>query len=154
MPNETLIQQIETLRETYTRQQKSALGLQAALKTRLDSQSRLQKALADYGEQNTGVDVAEVQSTIEQSRLKEDIIDPLLPQLRRELKVFAVVVNALKDAASALRVDPIDVVRLDKAINALGTVQQQSIINLLPELHAELEVGQRSLGDEFGHKLR
>ncbi len=154
MPNEVLIQQIESLRDRYARQQKNAAGLQTAFKSVIDGHNRAQKALTEYGDQNSGADVSDAQMIFANARLKETIVDPLTPALRREIKALTVLNHALKEAAGALRVEPIDVVRLDKAISALQTGTQSDIMALLPELNSELEVGQRALGDEFGAKLR
>jgi len=154
MTNASLLQQLDTLRENYSRQQKAATVLQASLKSMTDAQNRVQKALTDYREQNTGTDVSNSQSLIESARLKDTVVDPLLPDLRRELKTLGVITSALKDAAAALRNDPLDVVRFAKALAALQTVPQANITSLLPELNTELELGQRALGDEFGERLR
>ncbi len=154
MPNETIISQLDILRESYLQQQKMAAALLASLKTITNVQSKTQKALADYSLQNTGADVTRAQEVFAQLRLKEETIDPLLPDLRREIKSLAALTGALKDAAVALRSEPADVVRLDKAIAQLQTAKQQDILDLLPELREELEVAQRALGDEFGQRLR
>src|SRR5438552_8800208 len=119
MPNETLIDQLDTLRETYAQRQKAAAGLQTALKAVTNAQAKAQKALRDFSAQDAGVDVSDAQAAFAQTRLKEDAIDPLLPDLRRELKSLAALTGALKDATTALRSEPVDVVRLDKALTAL-----------------------------------
>jgi hypothetical protein len=48
----------------------------------------------------------------------------------------------------------VDVVRLDKALAALGMSKEQAVLDTLPELQSELDLAQRALGDEFGQKLR
>jgi hypothetical protein len=154
MPNEPLISQLDTLRDAYLQQQKAASTLQKSLKTVTDAQSKAQKTLRDYRMQNTGADVSSVQDTFARLRLKEDAIDPLLPDLRREIKTLAALVNALKEASVALHSEPVDVVQLDKAVTHLQGIQQQDVLDLIPELKQELEVAQRVLGDEFGAKLR
>jgi hypothetical protein len=154
MPNETIINQLDILREKYLLQQKIASALQASLKAIINAQSKTQKVLADYGIQNAGVDVSSALDVFAQLRLKEETIDPLLPDLRRELRSLAALIGALKDAAFALRSEPVDVIRLDKAIAQLQTAKQQDILDLLPELNQELDVAQRVLGDEFGQRLR
>ncbi len=154
MPNETLIQQLETLRDSCIRQQKAASSLQASLKTVTNVQNRVQKALSDYREQNSGADVNNAQRVFTEARLKEEAVDPLLPDLRRELKMLTTLIGALREAAVALRSEPVDVVRLDKAIAALQNLPRQNVLAMLPELNMELELAQRALGDEFGQKLR
>jgi len=154
MPNETLINQINAQYEQYTQQHKAAVALQTSFKAVLTNQNKTQKALAEYRAQNTGTDVSSAQDAFASLRLKEETIDPLLPDLRRELKSLAVLTGALKDTAAALRSEPVDVVRLDKAITVLQTASQQDVLDMLPELNGELALAQRILGDEFGQKLR
>lgn len=154
MPNETLIHQLETLRTQYTQQQKTASTLQTALKAIADTQNKVQKTLNDYASANSGTDISQVLALFSELRLKEDALDPVAPDLRREVKILAKLSSALKEAANALRSEPIDVVRLDKAAAVLQDAKYQEIIDLLPEINTELELGQRALGDEFGRRLR
>ena len=154
MPNETLISQLSTLRDVYLQQQKTASALQKSLKAVIDAHGKVQKTLRDYAAQNTDADIGSAQEAFAQLGLKENTIDPLLPGLRSELKTLALVISALKDAAAALRSEPVDVVRLDKALAYLQTSRQPDIVDLIPELSQELELAQRALGDEFGAKLR
>lgn len=157
MPNETLIAQLDTLRETYTQQQKAVAALQAAFKGVTNAHSKAQKALRDLSALNSGVSydgVNSAQEAFSASRLREEGMDPLLPDIRRELKSLATLTGALKDAASALRSEPVDVVRLDKALATLETAKQEDVRETLPPLREELDVAQRVLGDEFGQSLR
>jgi hypothetical protein len=151
MPNEILITQLDTLRETYSQQQKTNANLQNALKSVTVGQNKAQKALRDY---RANVDVNNAIEAFNRSRLKEETVDPLLPDLKRELKTLLGTVNALKEAATALRSEPVDVVQLDKALSVLQSASAQDIQDLLPELMQELDLAQRNLGDEFGQKLR
>ena len=154
MPNETLIGQLDVLREDYLQQQKAATALQKTFKIVTDTQNKAQKALFDYAAKNTGLDVSSAQETFSQLRLKENTIDPLLPDLRRELKLLAGLTASLKDASVALRSEPVDVTRLDKAVAVLQSARSQEVSDLIPELNQELELAQRNLGNEFGAKLR
>lgn len=151
MPNETLITQLESLRDSYAQQQKANTALLAAFKANTAAHNKTQKALKEY---NASVDVSSAQDAFAQSRLKEDAIDPFLPDLRRELKSLTGLIGALKDAAVALRSEPADVIRLDKALTLLQTINQPDILELLPELSRELQLAQEDLGNEFGEKLR
>ena len=151
MPNEMLIIQLNELREKYSQQQKAITAVQSAFKANTDSQNKIQKALKDY---NAAVDISAAQNAFAELRLKEDVIDPLLPDLRRELKVVTTIIGALKDTAVALGGEPVDVVKLDKGIALLRMSNQQNIVDVLPELESESELAQRVLGDEFGQKLR
>lgn len=157
MTNETLVTQLDTLREIYAQQQKAVAGLQAAFKGVTNAHSKAQKALRDLGVLNSGVSADGLngaQEAFSASRLKEDAVDPLLPDIRRELKSLATLTGALKDAASALRTEPVDVVRLDKALATLELAKQEDVRETLPPLREELDVAQRVLGDEFGQRLR
>jgi len=151
MTNETLILQLDELREKYSQQQKSIAAVQAAFKATTDSQNKTLKALSDY---NAAVDINTAQDAFAQLRLKEEIIDPLLPDLRRELKGVTTIIGALKDVSMALRGEPVDVIKLDKGITQLRTANQKNISDLLPELDRELDIAQQVLGAEFGQKLR
>lgn len=157
MPNDTLLTQLDSLRDIYSQQQKAAASVQAAFKGVTNAHAKAQKALRDLGAQNSSAFAASVpgaQEAFAQSRLKEDGIDPLLPEIRRELKNLAALTGALKDASSALRSEPVDVVRLDKALAVLQTFKQEHVRETLQQLREELEIAQRVLGDEFGRKLR
>lgn len=154
MAYEVLTQQLDSLRETYTQQQKSVAALQAALKALPAAQTKAQRALQDYGTQNTGTDVERTQGLLNELRLKEEAIDPLMPDLRRETKQLASLVSALKDSLAALRSDPVDVVRLSKALATLDTLPYEPIRSVLPAAREELNVAERQLSDAFGVRLR
>ena len=47
MPNETLINQLDSLREVYLQQQKTAAALQKIFKAVTETQSKAQKTLLD-----------------------------------------------------------------------------------------------------------
>jgi hypothetical protein len=87
-------------------------------------------------------------------RVKEEGIDPLAADLRREIKSLATLIAALKESATALRAEPVDVVRLDKALAAIQASKEPGVAEVVPELQGELDLAQRALGDEFGQKLR
>ncbi len=141
MPNETLIQQLETLREIYTQQQKVAATLQTTFKAVTDAQNKTRKALNEYSVQNSGADISTAQNTFQALRLKEDTIDPLLPGLRREIKTLTSLSGALKDAGVALRSEPVDVVKLDgsgdtltdaRAVVLLKKQTQHTLMHIVP----------------------
>ena len=130
MPNETLLAQLDALRDAYAQRDKTALALLAALKGTTNAHNKAAKALREYGEQDATVDVSGAQGAFGQLRLKEETIDPLAAELRRETKTLAGLVAALKDAGAALRSEPVDVVRLDKALTALQTSSEQKILDI------------------------
>jgi hypothetical protein len=151
MPNETLITQLDSLRDGYIQQQKAITAVQAAFKAHTDAQNKMLKALKDY---NAALDISIAQNAFAQSRLKEEVIDPLVPDLRRELKTVTTVIGALKDSSVALRGEPVDVIKLDKGVSLLRASNQQNLVDLLLELTTEIELAQLALSDEFGQKLR
>lgn len=154
MPNEPLLTQLTQLNEGFALRQKRANAVQAVFKLVTNSQAKALKALREYAEHDTTVDVHGAQEAFARVRVKEDAIDPLAPDLRREIKTLAALVAALKDSTNALRTEPVDVVRLDKALTVLQTSQEAAILDVVPELKSELDLAQRALGDEFGQKLR
>lgn len=154
MPNEFILLQLTQLTDGYALRQKRANAVQAAFKLTTDAQNKALKALRDYAEHDTTVDVQSAQAAFARVRVKEEGIDPLTPDLRRELKSLAALIAALKESAIALRAEPVDVVRLDKALAALQTSKEPAVADVAPALQSELELAQRALGDEFGQKLR
>jgi hypothetical protein len=149
MPNQPLIEKLDTLRETYAAQQKAANNLQSALKGLSNAANKAGRGLRDYGEA-----AQEAQAQLDRMRIKEALVEPILPDLRRELKTLGALATALRDASAALRVEPVDIIRLDRALRALRTVARDDVDSLLPELLEELEIAQRALGADFGEALR
>jgi len=154
MPNQNLLDSLDSLRDYYTRQQKAAATLQSTLKAAADMQSRTQKILSDYSQFAAAADVTSAQALFERLHLKEETVDPLAPELRREIKALSVLTTALKQAAAALRAQPIDVVGLDKALTHLQSADYDDVLSLGAELGAELKAASATLSDEFGMKLR
>ena len=154
MSNEPLATKLTQLMDGFVLRQKRANALLAAFKIVTDAHGKTLKVLRDYADQDTTVDVRRAQEGFAQVRIKEETIDPLLPELRREIKTLAALTGALKESALALRAEPVDVVRLDKALAALQLSKEQAVVDLLPELQSEFDLAQRALGDEFGQKLR
>lgn len=154
MPNDELIARLDKLREDYTQQQKAVAALQSALKSTLDVQNKTQRALRELAALDRRLDLGAAQDVLDRLRLRESLVDPLLPELRRELKSLTTVNGGLREASTALRGEPADVIRLDKALKVLQASKLQEAADLLPELAGELDLAQRRLGDEFGHKLR
>jgi hypothetical protein len=154
MPNEPLLLQLTQLTDSYSLRQKRANAVQAAFKLTGDALAKTQRALRDYAEHDTTVDVQAAQEAFGRVRVKEEGIDPLAADLRREIKGLAALIAALKESATALRAEPVDVVRLDKALAAIQASKEPGVAEVIPELQGELDLAQRALGDEFGQKLR
>lgn len=154
MPNESLLLQLSQLTDTYSLRQKRANAVQSTFKLVANAHGKTLKALREYAEHDTTVDVQTAQDAFGRVRVKEEAIDPLTPDLRREIKSLAALVAALKESANALRAEPVDVVRLDKALTALQASKEAAVAEIVPDLQSELDLAQRALGDEFGQKLR
>jgi hypothetical protein len=159
MPNEVLIRALDELRDNYNQRQKVTNGLVTALKGTTSSLNKATRALRDYADQN---DIGN-QSTLAQSqqafgglRLKEEAIEPIMPDLRRELKLQQKINAALRDAGTALRGEIVDVVKLGHAYETLQAIKTPSaeLGELLPALSEELEQAQHALGETFGLALR
>jgi hypothetical protein len=159
MPNDALINQIEQVRESYSQRQRATNSLLSALKGTTSALAKVTRTLNDYAEQSSNGQSAaltQAQQTFGTLRLKDDAIDPLLPDLRREVKTLTKLVGALRDAQAALRGDSVDVVKLGHAHAALqvSNVDDPALHALLPDLEQELQQAQRTLGETFGQALR
>jgi hypothetical protein len=159
MPTEILIEALEQLRDNYNQRQKATNGLVTALKGTTSSLNKATRALKDYADQNGIVNqatLAQSQQTFGGLRLREEAIEPIMPDLRRELKIQQKISTALRDAGAALRGESVDVVKLGHAYEALQAIKTPSaeLGELLPALGEELEQAQRALGETFGLALR
>lgn len=158
MPGEALITSLDSLREVYIQRQRATNNLLAALKGTSDALGKAGRSLREYVEQSpvSSAAVAQSQESFGVLRLRDDAIDPVLPELRRELKQLAAITVALKDAQTAVRSDVVDVVKLGRAYTALqaSRIQDDALASMLAELEQELAQAQRALGDTFGLSLR
>lgn len=159
MPNDSLLAALDRARETYSQRQKTAASLLAALKGTTGALGKTSRALRDYAEQNQaaqGDGLAQARHAFGTLRLREEAIDPLLPELRREVKVLTGLNTALKDALAALRGESVDVVKLGRSYSALqnAKVQDEGLAALMPGIEQELAEAQRALGNTFGLALR
>ena len=167
MPNDALIDTLEHLRETYNQRQRSTNSLLTALKGATSALGKASRTLRDYADQSpsaNGSGLVQAQEALAPDspvlRLKDDVVDPLMPELRREVKTLAGLETALRDALAALRGESVDVIRLGHAYQALQTgaprlrTPDESLTTLLPELYQELQHAQRTLGETFGVALR
>lgn len=158
MPSEAIIANLDWLRESYGQRQRAANNLMAALKGTTGALAKAGRSLREYAEQNpaTSGALAQSQEAFGTLRLREQAIDPLLPDLRREIKQLAGITAALKDALAALRAETVDVVKLGRALTALqaSKMSDDALANWLSDLEQELTQAQRALGDTFGLSLR
>ena len=160
MPNDVLIAQLDSLRETYNGRLRATNGLLAALKATTDAFGKTGRSLREYAEVGASVadmdKLANAREAFETQRIKDDAVDPLRPELRREVKSLGAMTTALRDAAVSLRGEIVDVVKLDGALPALQVArgQDEVLAALLPALNDELLKGQAALGATFGLALR
>ncbi|MCG8346505.1 MAG: hypothetical protein MI924_01835 [Chloroflexales bacterium] len=159
MPNEALIEALEQLRDTYNQRQKATNSLLTALKRSNTALNKANRTLRDYADQNpnrNNAAIMQAQDVFGALRLKEEAIDPLMPDLRREVKALTKLVAALRDALAALRGEIVDVVKLGHSCDALqaAKIHDPALVTLLPELDQELQRGQITLGETFGVALR
>ena len=158
MSNDSLIGALETQRETYSQRQKATTNLVAALKGATGALTKASRSIKDYADQNPNNlnGITNAQQTLGAIRLREEVVDPLMPDLRREVKALTAVTTALKDAIAALRGESVDVVKLGHAYTALQTakIQDAGLTELLPEIDRELQQAQQALGTTFGQALR
>src|SRR5688572_11483508 len=109
MPNDALLDELDRLRETYSQRQKATNNLLATLKGTTSALGKTGRVLREYADQNPATNgIAHAQQAFGTLRLKEEAIDPLLPDLRREAKTLTSLFGALKDAAAALRGESVD----------------------------------------------
>jgi len=156
MPNDALISELERLREIYSQRQKATNNLLATLKGTTAALGKTNRILREYADLNPTTDITKVQQSFSAAGLKEEVIDPLLPSLRRDLKTQTSLAGALKDAVAALRGDSVDVIKLSHAYATLqgAKIQDAALSALLPDIGQELEQAQYVLSDTFGHALR
>ncbi len=159
MSEATVLDQLEALRTIYSQRTRTVNSLIGSLRGVTTALTRANRALNDYATQPNQLASDTLQHTqayLAELRLKDDIIDPLLPELRREAKALGSLDGALKDALAALHGDSVDIIRLDRAVQTLQTsrIQDDTLVQILPLLQAELQEAQRVLGDTFGADLR
>jgi hypothetical protein len=159
MPNTALIAELEQVRELYNQRQKSANNLQTALKGAASAINKANRSFRDYGAQHTSNGPAalpQAQQFVANLRLREEAIDPIGPELRRQVKNLTSVNGALKDAIAALSGEAVDVIKLSKALELFQNAKpaDPALLALVPELEQELQQAQRGLGETFGLALR
>jgi hypothetical protein len=159
MTDEALIESLESLRAGYQQRLRATNNVLAALKGATGALVKANRAINDYDGQRNGASSAaftQAREAVGGLRLREEIVDPLTPELRREAKAITGLTAALRDAATALRTEPVDVVRLGHAVVVLQAAKtpDDTLAALLPALSEALTEAQRGLGDTFGAGLR
>jgi hypothetical protein len=158
MPIDSLLVELDRMRDEYAQRQKRAGNVQATLKAAAGGVAKAERALRSFNELGAARSVAseQAQQSIAALRIKEEVVDRVAPDLRRELKAASTIASALKDAQLALRADPIDVVRLGRAVGMLQAQKSldSGVAALLPELEDQLAEGERALSTTFGVALR
>jgi len=158
MPDNALIDSLETLRAAYAERQKLAGALTTQIKAAHSAAAKAAKTLNDLA----GVYPDSPQSYqsslqfIVDADLKRGVIDPLTPDLKADTKRFTNAAGALKALVAALRSDPYDVAALNKALDAVQKLNlpDAGFAPLLNEAQRELERAQSRLSELFGQDLR
>lgn len=159
MPNDILIGQVEDMREQYNGRLRAANGLLASLKGTNGALTKATRLLREYPDSAPSIEGATLTMSREafgSSHLKDEAIDPLLPELRRQSKALTSVVAALRDTASSLRGEIVDVVKLGPALTVVraASASDPDLVPLVPPLAHELQQGADALGNTFGAALR
>ena len=159
MSTDTLLAALTELRDRLTQRQRAANGLLTSLKGTTGALARTNRLLADYAAQrddDASRALMAAREAFGSSRIKDEAIDPLVPDLRREVKALTAQTAALREASAALQGEATDVVKLGRAIRVLREtkVEEPALAELLPELDRELQAAQQALGVTFGRTLR
>jgi len=160
MSHEELLLKLQTLLDAYQDQRRVTDALIARLRRVNEPLNQARRALSDYATQPISTlsrgQIAEAQQALEAIRFKETVSDVLLADLRRESKLLAIVIGALRDTLATLTSDAVDVVRLDRAVQELRTARlpDERLDAVLPALGEALDRAQEQLSYEFGASLR
>ncbi|MCZ2074090.1 MAG: hypothetical protein LC130_03710 [Bryobacterales bacterium] len=160
MPREDLLPDLQALLDAYQVQRRTTDALIARLRRVNEPLNQARRALSDYATQPISTlsreQIAEAQQALEAIRFKETVSDVLLADLRRESKLLATIIGALRDTMATLTSDVTDVVRLDRAVQVLKSARlpDERLTAMLPALGEALDTAQEQLSFEFGASLR
>jgi len=160
MPREDLLLDLQALLAAYQDQRRATDALIARLRRVNEPLSRVRGALNDYAAQPISTlnpeQVAGAQQALDAIRFKETVSDALLTDLRRESKLLANVIGALRDALATLSSEAADIIRLDRAVQTLRAARlpDERLDAVLPALNDALDEVQAQLSYEFGAALR
>lgn len=157
MSNETLLVSLQTLLDIYSKKLKATHHVIAVLKGKSSPVGKIQQSLGEYA----AISFDDPALSLVQDSMAnvQEASAPLVATLTRETKPLAKFTGALKDVISALKGDPIDVVKLSKPYDTLKTMATTGEINdaqfmeLLPDLTAEFDAAQEALATVFGGSL-
>jgi len=158
MPDQALIEALESLRESYGQRQKMTNNLLAALKSTGSTLGKAGRTLREYSEASPSAgaqSLGQALQTFSTLRVKDEAIDPLLPDLRREAKQLTSLTAQIKDALAALRAEsapgdpPPDAAALlaalgqavQRALDQLRATDPATLPNAARELDATLLMG-------------
>ncbi|MCC6627311.1 MAG: hypothetical protein IT340_07905 [Chloroflexi bacterium] len=163
MTNDAVIEALEHLRTDQSQRLRAVNTVLATLKGATGALTKANRALTDYTTLLSANGAGDADSALTRARqhldglhLREEVVDPLAPALRREARALTGLVAALRAALTALQAEPVDVIRLGRSVAALRAVRtpDTALGALLPALDQALAEGERHLGDEFGVGLR
>lgn len=150
---------LEERRAAYNQRKKATNSLITTLSGVNTALNKAHSSLQQYTLEHSTVSseiLAHTQETFATLRLKDEAIEPLLAELRREVKAVTELESALKDALNAFSGESVDVIKLEHACKIVQetTIEDPTIAAILPELEQELQQAQNTLGTTFGEALR
>jgi len=159
MSRQALIEELGALLDRYSQRRRATDALLRALKGANNALTKADRAMAEYAGQNTLLDppqIDQAQQALKAAQFKEQVVDAVQPDLRRESKAVANQVKAIRGAIAALQGDMVDLIGLDRAYQFLlaSPLQDGEQAAVLSELAQEVEQAQARLGSEFGAALR
>ena len=159
MPRQALIENLETLLDTYNQRRRTTDGLLRGLKGAHNALTKADRALNDYLDQPSTLDqaqLAQTQQGMETIQFKDRVYDVVQLDLRRESKALSNQVKTLRSASTALQGDLVDLIKLDHAYQSLleSPFEDAELQAIMPGLAEEVEQAQAQLGNEFGAALR
>ncbi len=160
MSHEDLLLDLEALLAFYQDRRRATDALITRLRRVNEPLNQARRALSDYAAQPISTlspaQIAEAQQALDAIRFKETVSDVLMADLRRESKLMATMIGALREALATLTSDIVDVVRLDRAVQVLRSsrLPDDHLAAVLPALGEALDEAQVQLSYEFGASLR
>jgi hypothetical protein len=144
MPSDVVIGDLIGLRDAAMQRLRAATSLMTALKGTSGALGKTSRLLNDYAAQkgdSASPALYGAREAFGTLRLRDEAIEPLVLDLRREVKMLTGLTTALKEALAALQGEAVDVVKLGRAYHALQSANatDPALAALLPTLGQELQ---------------
>jgi hypothetical protein len=156
MPDETLLNSLQALRDEYAQRTKAAKKVLTVLKGKTSAFGKIQQALGEFEAVNNGADLSALGQVQDAFTAAQAPIAGLTAGTGRDEKLFTKLVSALKGIQAALETTPVDINKLSQQYAVLKAldVQDERLLRLQPVLDRALDAAQQSLGLVFGNVLR